>query len=287
MLELHDMHCHLDFIEGPEELVLKARDEGTLIFANTVTPDGWRIARDRFGSFDNVRVGFGMHPWWAAGEHEERQHETRETSQRAAHRHEAQTTENRRELTDAECARIAGVMEALDNDNPAYIGEIGLDFGWRHQHARLVQERMFESIAAWAARRGGKLLSIHSIKSARETIDLLERTGALSSCTCIFHWFSGPSDLLKRAIEAGCYFSCGFRMLDTKRGREYVKAIPAGRLLLETDAPPQQGAPYPYADLRRDLERAAEAIAAIKGHDALTTAAETTRALLRAPNATP
>ena len=168
----------------------------------------------------------------------------------------------------------------LQEANPDVIGEVGLDFGWRHQASRDVQLAMFADVARWAGQQGGKLLSLHSIKAARETLDVLEREGALGNCRCIFHWFTGPSDLLKRAIDAGCYFSCGPRMLATGKGREYVKAIPAGQLLLETDAPPSEGMPYPFAELRAELESAATSIAAIKGEAVLETIEQTSRELL-------
>ena len=54
---------------------------------------------------------------------------------------------------------------------------------------------------------------------------------------CIFHWFTGTAAERRRAIEAGAWFSINPRMLKTKSGRETIKAIPADRLLLETDAP--------------------------------------------------
>ena len=53
----------------------------------------------------------------------------------------------------------------------------------------------------------------------------------------IFHWFSGSSAQLKRARDLGCFFSVNAFMLQTKRGREYAKAIPLDRLLIETDLP--------------------------------------------------
>lgn len=280
MSGFHDMHCHLDFIEGAEDVAAEAREAGSLLYANTVTPEGWIAARERFAPFDNVRVGFGMHPWWAAGEPTEPDSAPRQASQRAARRQEEAAALSRRELTEDEQARIAATLGLLEEHDPVFIGEIGLDFGWRHQQSRLAQERMFEQISAWAGTRGGKVLSIHSIKAARETIEVLDRTGALDTCSCIFHWFSGPSDLLKSAIDAGCFFSCGLRMLGTGKGREYVKAIPAERLLLETDAPAQRGMHLRYADLRCDLEAAAAAIADIKGPRALQAMSDAAEALL-------
>ena len=281
MTALHDMHCHLDFVADSQTLAADARAAGTLLFANTVTPAGYEAAVKQFAGFDNVRVGFGMHPWWTAGEPaQEPPSGRRAGSQRAARREEAEAAARRDGLSPAEQSRQAEVMALLEALNPPLIGEVGLDFGWRHQGSRLAQTALFESIARWAAGRGGKLISLHSIKAARETLEVLDRTGALESCDCVFHWFSGPSDLLKQAIEQGCYFSCGTRMLKTGKGREYVKAIPARQLLLETDAPPERGEAYPYVELRAELERVAEGIAAIKGAEALDAIAESSEALL-------
>ena len=64
MTELHDMHCHLDFMTNGESVAREAAAAGSLLFATTVTPDGYVRARERFGAFGNVRVGVGLHPWW-------------------------------------------------------------------------------------------------------------------------------------------------------------------------------------------------------------------------------
>ena len=69
-------------------------------------------------------------------------------------------------------------------------------------------------------------------------------------------------------------------MLATGKGREYVKAIPVKQLLLETDAPPEQGAAYSYEELHDDLNSVAKSIAAIKGPSALETIEQTSRMLL-------
>ena len=109
-----------------------------------------------------------------------------------------------------------------------FVNEVGLDFGKRQADTVREQADAFRRIAAACAEQGGKVLSIHAVKAARETLDILEQAGTLESCTCVFHWYSGPSDQLKRAIDAGCLFSVNKRMLATGKGREYVKAIPRG-----------------------------------------------------------
>ena len=240
---MHDMHCHLAFMENAEDVARDAQAAGTLLFANTVTMREYSEARRRFATFDNVRVGLGTHPWWAD------------------------------ESFDIDRFEQLAARER-------FIGEIGLDLGRRHEENRQAQLDAFVLAAIICARQANKVISLHAVRASKEVLDILERTYAIDTCTCIFHWFTGPSDLLKRAIQAGCYFSCGPRMLATGKGREYAKAIPAGQLLLETDAPPKQGQQYSYAELRAELERAAEAIAAIKGADALEVAEATARRLL-------
>ena len=156
-------------------------------------------------------------------------------------------------------------------ENVRFVGEVGLDFSRRHEETRVAQLDAFQTIASTCAEQGGKIISIHSVHAARETLDILESCGALESCTCLLHWYTGPSDQLKRAIVAGCYFSVGPRMVATAKGREYVKAIPAKQLLLETDAPPGQNVDYSLAELQAELDVVSQAIASIKGEGALET----------------
>lgn len=242
--QMHDMHCHLAFMANGEEVAADARAAKALLFANSVTMGEYEEALRRFAPFDNVNVGLGSHPWW--------------------------------------------VDESFDADRfedlasrTRFIGEIGLDLGRRHEDNREAQIRAFELAADICARQGGKVVSLHAVHASAEVFGILEASGALDTCTCIFHWFTGPSDLLKRAVQAGCRFSVGPRMLATGKGREYAKAIPVSQMLLETDAPPEMGARYSYAELRAELEKAAVAIAAIKGGDALAAIERNTRAILQ------
>lgn len=218
-LSLFDMHCHLDFDADPRALAdgLAARGAGAL--SVTVTPEGYERAARLLASCSNVRVGAGLHPWWV-----ERGPEGEEAVERA--------------VANAGATR--------------YVGEVGLDFGSKHVGTREAQVAAFGRIAAACAAEGGKVLSIHAVRSAGTVLDILERTGALEGNACIFHWFSGTSDELQRALRAGCFCSVNPRMLVAKRGRAYAQAIPSDRLLLETDAPSEPGEPYdPAAEAAR------------------------------------
>ena len=230
---MHDAHVHLDFMANAEQVASDARSADIALFANTVTPDGWAAAQVSFSNFGNVHVGWGMHPWW---------------------------------IGDTPASTMPSIPE-----NVRFVGEVGLDFSRRHEETRVAQLDAFQTIASTCAEQGGKIISIHSVHAARETLDILESCGALESCTCLLHWYTGPSDQMKRAIIAGCYFSVGPRMVATAKGREYVKAIPAKQLLLETDAPPGQNVDYSLAELQAELDVVSQAIASIKGEGALET----------------
>lgn len=243
---LHDMHCHLDFMANGEEVARDAQAAGTHIFANTVEPSGYTAACGRFAEFGNVRIGLGLHPWWVDAEDPAQQ--------------------------------IAAFEQLLPDTR--YVGEIGLDFGRRGSATRDTQVEAFTRIAQLCADAGGKLLSLHAVRSAETVLDILECTGALATCTCIFHWFSDTSTQLLRARRAGCFFSVNPMMASTGRGREYIKAIESDCLLLEADAPPEQGMDYSYGELCVQLGRAGEAIVAAHGDAVLDTIAATSKRLL-------
>lgn len=207
---LFDLHCHLDFDPDTRAAAQVLAELCIGAFSTTVTPEGYERARGLLEPFGNVRVGLGLHPWWIA--------DGRLGPQDVA------------------------LFERLAKDE-RFIGEVGLDFGRDRAATRDMQVAAFERVAR-ACASGGKVLSIHAVKAAGEALDVLERAGALVGNACIFHWFSGASDELQRAVRAGCFFSINPRMLASKRGRAYAQAVPAERLLLETDAPSQAGERY-------------------------------------------
>ena len=245
--ELVDMHCHLDFLDNPVAFARDAANLGMAFFSSTVTPAGYERACGLLAGEPNVRVGVGLHPWW---------------------------------VDDGRCGP-QDVERACELVLAArYVGEVGLDFGKRHVASREQQVKAFERIARTCAREGGKLLSVHSVKSADVVLDVLESTGCLASNEVILHWYSGSDVALRRAISLGCRFSVGARMLATKRGREYVKLIPADRMLLETDLPPGEDTAFPLDAWQAELRETQVAIEQARGPVPL---AATSRALLLLP----
>lgn len=229
-----DMHCHLDFAPDASAAARELAACGTGAFSVTVAPSDYERAHAAFATCDNVRVGLGLHPWWIA---------------------------------DGRCgAEDVALFERLAHGT-RFIGEIGLDFARDRAATRDVQLGAFERAVA-ACADGGKVLSIHAVRAAGDVLDVLERAadgGVACENACIFHWFSGTSDELHRAVGAGCFFSVNPRMLAAKRGRAYAQAVPLDRLLLETDAPSASGEPYDAPARVADLGRLLADLAVLRG----------------------
>lgn len=185
--------------------------------------------------------GVGLHPWWA----------------RRAGRGSA---------TEIDLLCEVAAQERL-------IGEVGLDFSARFAGSEPLQVQAFDRLCDALAQHPltGRVISIHAVRSAGIVLDVLESHGLLipnsDSPVIIFHWFSGTSDELVRARNAGCYFSVNERMLASKRGREYTRQIPLDRLLLETDAPAEPNTETSAQSLIRSLTRTSERIASLKKCD--------------------
>lgn len=235
-MRLVDMHCHLDLMANGLEIAREAEGRGVGFFCTTVTPDGTQEARRRFAPCPNVRVGVGLHPWW---------------------------------LADGTCGEpdVERACE-LAAEIP-YLGELGLDGGKRGAGTQEAQAGALRRILRSAAAHplAGRVASFHAVRSADAVIGLVEETGLAEGAACILHWFSGTSDELWRAVRAGFLFSVNEHMLATKRGREYARILPEDRLLIETDAPPELGAPYELDRIERSLESTLERVAELRGCD--------------------
>ena len=204
-LELFDAHCHLDWLSAPARAATEARGAGLGMLAVTVTPAGYRAAVRELAGAANVAVAAGLHPWWVA---------------------------------DGRCGRAEADELAALAAETRWVGEVGLDLSRAHGGGR-EGEHVCEACAG-ATRGDGRprVLSVHAVRSAGAALDVLGRTGCLARCRVVFHWFSGTSEELSRAVRAGCWFSLGERSLATRRGREYARQLPADGLRNETDLPP-------------------------------------------------
>lgn len=239
-LQSFDAHCHLGLMSDPNAVVREAITMGLGIFDCGVDPRDFATANKRDSSSPNVIAGLGLHPWWIA---------------------------------DGRCGTTEVSLLCELASRERFIGEVGLDFSPRFAGTEGIQTQAFERLCQTLSQSPlhGRALSIHAVHAAGAALNILESSGLLkyapSSPTIIFHWFSGTSDELVRARNAGCYFSVNKRMLATKRGREYARQIPLDRLLLETDAPAELNKETAARQLADSLARTSEIVAALKKCD--------------------
>jgi TatD DNase family protein len=117
------------------------------------------------------------------------------------------------------------------------IGEAGLDYHYDHS-PRDAQERGFRNHIA-AARATELPLVIHSREADDDMARILEEETGKGAFPAVLHCFTGSRELAERAIALGLFISftgiLTFKKSDDLRS--IAKSLPAGRVLVETDAP--------------------------------------------------
>ncbi|WP_394651992.1 Qat anti-phage system TatD family nuclease QatD [uncultured Sphingomonas sp.] len=196
-----DFHCHLDLYRDHAAVIAECDKERVATLAVTTTPKAWKRNREMAAGSQHVRVALGLHPQLVA-----------------------------------ERAGELPLFEALLPD-ARYVGEIGLDAGPRFYRSFPEQERIFERILRACAEQGGKILTVHSVRSVAKVLDHIEAALPPDRGRVILHWFTGTPAEARRAAAMGCYFSINREMLRSDRHRKLVAGLPLDRLLTETDGP--------------------------------------------------
>ncbi len=137
-----------------------------------------------------------------------------------------------------------------------YIGEVGIDASPRFYKSLDVQKQVFRTILERCADAGGKILTVHSVRSVRIVPDMIERHLTRDRGVVALHWFTGTKAEARRAATLGCYFSINAEMMRSDRGRTLVAELPMDRLLTETDGPFTQmdGRPTEPNDARKAID---------------------------------
>lgn len=185
-------------------------------------------------------------------------------------------------LTDATRAEL----ESLAADpRVVAVGETGLDLYWPGRLDGCANPAVQAEAFAWhidLAKRSGKPLMIHNRDADGAVLDVLRAEGAPQ--TVIFHCFSSDAPMARICLDAGWYLSLsGTVSFKNAAGlRDAARLIPAGQLLVETDAPfltphPFRGAPNePYC-----LPYTVRALAEVTGRPAEEVAADATETATR------
>jgi TatD DNase family protein len=145
---------------------------------------------------------------------------------------------------------MQGLRTALLADPGAGVGEIGLDRwivdGVRPDDPRIAGLRvapLAEQVEVFAAQLAlaaelNRSASIHCVQAFGAVLDVL-KAGPCPARGFLLHGYGGPLEMIKTFADLGAYFSFNVELLQPRlRSRlETFRAIPADRLLVETDAP--------------------------------------------------
>lgn len=192
-----DVHCHFDMAKSPEKYILKNEREKTLTIGMTNLPRHFQMGFHHVRKYKYIRLALGLHPLLAEEHHKE----------------------------------YSRFKECVDKTS--YIGEVGLDFSKHGYLTKDIQIRSFEFVLD-NVKDKNKILSIHSRKAEWETLELLLDRKIKNS---IFHWYSGPLNVLSSIIDSGYFFSINSAMIKSKKGKRIISKIPKELILTETDFP--------------------------------------------------
>ena len=162
------------------------------------------------------------------------------------------------------------------------IGEAGLDY-FRNNSPREAQAASFRQHIA-AERETGLPLVIHSRDCDADMAQILREESGKGAFPAVLHCFTGGRDLAFAAIDLGHYVSftgiLTFKNSDALR--EIAAALPADRVMVETDAP--YLAPLPYRGKRNEpayVVETAKVLADARGVSADEIARQTTENFFR------
>lgn len=196
-----DFHCHLDLYPDLEAAIAKAEAARIYTLTVTTTPKAWPRNYELTRQTRFVRAALGLHPQLVA--------------------------------------ERAGELPLWERhlSETRYVGEVGLDAGPRFYKSLDAQKGVFRRVLQCCADAGGKILTVHSVRSATPVLDMVEEYLPRDRGRVVLHWFTGGRSEAKRAVALGCYFSVNAEMVRADRGRALVAELPINRILTETDGP--------------------------------------------------
>jgi TatD DNase family protein len=250
---LVDSHCHLDFPDFADELdgvIARAQSAGI----GRIVTISTRVARHAevlaiAERFPDVYCSVGTHP------------------------HNAQEEPD---------VTAADLVAHTRHPKVVAIGEAGLDYHYDYS-PRAAQQHGFRRHIA-AARETGLPLVIHTRQADADTAKILTEETKQGTFPAVLHCFTGGRDLAFAGINLGLYVSftgiLTFKKSDDLRA--IAAALPADRILVETDAP--YLAPGRYRGKRCEpsyVVETAKVLAEVRGVSAEDIARQTTENFFR------
>ncbi|MEI6892810.1 MAG: TatD family hydrolase [Pontiella sp.] len=180
-------------------------------------------------TYVGIHVSFGLHPWF---------------------------------IKDRTPDWFQTLEKLLINDPQAAVGEIGIDHAIQERNDADQEQVFLQQLAL--ARKLDRPVSIHCRQAWGRLIELLDQFGPLPKGMLI-HCFGGSAEIATELVKRGGYisFSGSITRPNARKAGPAIRAVPADRLLIETDAPdllptPAKGPLNEPANVRLVLEQAAD-----------------------------
>jgi len=212
-----DTHAHLNEIEDIQRAILRAKDVGIKgIVAVGMDLLSNQKTLDLAGRFpEMVHPAIGYHPWSISQD----------------------TIEEN--LSFIEKNLVSCIA----------LGEVGIDY--KTKVKKSLQWEIFSRLLAIACRHNRPVI-VHSRFSHARTHEMVKDSRIEKG---VFHWYSGPLEILEKIIGDGYYVSATPALLYSPPHQAAMRAAPMERILVETDSPVEyQGRISEPADLVITLE---------------------------------
>jgi TatD DNase family protein len=200
-LSLVDAHCHLDLYDDYDGVVTESIANDVRVLAVTTTPLAFEGNLSKANGANEIIVALGLHP----------------------------------QMVGSTYADLDLFMRLLGRT--AVVGEVGLDASRDFYKSLGSQVEVFSKIVSACASAGGKALSVHSLRAARQVLSLIESNDAACRNRYAFHWFTGSPSEARSAVLHGHFFSVNTAMMRSARLRAMIASIPISQILTETDGP--------------------------------------------------
>ncbi len=232
---LVDVHTHLDELDDLSDALQEAKTAGIkgIIGVGVNVDSNKKILEIAEENHGYVYPALGYHPWQMR---------------------EDEVEEN-----------LSFIREHIDK----YIalGEIGLDY--KIKVKKDLQWKVFGELLDIALEHD-KPIIVHCRFSYRKALEMVVGKGIKRA---VFHWYSGPLDLLEEILNNGYFISATPALTYSPPHQEAIKRAPLERILLETDSPVSyQGKEARPKDVRISLR----GVARLKGVDLKVVAEQTT-----------
>jgi TatD DNase family protein len=198
-VSLVDSHTHLDELEDLPESLQEAKAAGVcgIIAVGMDIESNKKVLKIAEANSQFVYAALGYHPW---------------------------------EIKEEEVEENLSFIRDHVEEGVA-LGEIGLDY--KIQIKKELQWKVFGELLDIAL-ESNKPVIIHCRYSHRRVFGIV---GEKKIKRAVFHWYSGPVDLLDKIMSMGYFISATPALIYSPPHQEAIRRAPLERILLETDTP--------------------------------------------------